>query len=144
MFDWKYSLWSPNFPKANINQKKVYIGITAGNWKQHFYNHRQYFKSESLKNQTELSKCYWDMKENGFSSQLKRKIISRARTPKIFREICDCCIKEIILIIKYNRPDELLNHYNEIIFKCRLKKTVRNNKLCIIFLEELPMETTGI
>lgn len=59
------------FPKENMNQRKFYIGKSTGDWKQHFYNHRHSFKNISLKNQTVLPKCYWDMKENSFTLQLK-------------------------------------------------------------------------
>lgn len=38
------------FPKENIEQKKIYIAISAGNWKQRFYNHRQSFTNRSKKN----------------------------------------------------------------------------------------------
>ena len=44
--------------------KRVYLGITEGNWKQQSYNHRQSFKDTKHKNDTTLSCYLWDLNEN--------------------------------------------------------------------------------
>ena len=42
------------FHRENSKKEKVYIGISAGNWKQSFYNHRYSFFNPLLRNQTAL------------------------------------------------------------------------------------------
>ena len=48
--------------QANIlpmeNNEKVYIGISAGNRKQRFYNHKHSFSNPLLRNQTTLSRWF--------------------------------------------------------------------------------------
>ena len=43
------------FPQWNIMMERVYIGISAENWKQRLYNHRHSFSNQRLRNQTALN-----------------------------------------------------------------------------------------
>ena len=45
----------------NNDGERVYIGIFAVNWKQGLYNHRHPFSNPRLRNQTALSKYFWNL-----------------------------------------------------------------------------------
>ena len=64
-------------PKENETDKKIYIGISAGNWKQRLYNHRHSFTQESLRNQTALSKIFWRLKEKGLNPLIEWKLLKK-------------------------------------------------------------------
>ena len=49
--------------ELNNDGERVYIGITAGNWKQRLYNHRHSFSNPRLRNQTAQSKYFWNRKD---------------------------------------------------------------------------------
>ena len=56
----------------NNDGERVYIDISTGNWK--LYNHRHSFSNPRLGNQTALSKCLWNLKDQGLTYQMKWKI----------------------------------------------------------------------
>lgn len=74
-----------------------------------------------LKNQTSLSKHYWDLVDKGLTPHFEWRFLSRARTPNNFCNRCDLCIAENFFI-KDKNQDELLYLRSEIISKCRHKK----------------------
>ena len=45
------------FPIEN-SKEKIYIGVSARNWKQRYYNHRHSFYNPLLRNQTAQSKWF--------------------------------------------------------------------------------------
>ena len=53
--------------KYDNNGEKVYIGISTGNWKQGLYNYRHSFSNPRLRNQTALSKYFWNLKDQGLT-----------------------------------------------------------------------------
>ena len=55
-------------PMEHNDGKRVYIGISAGNWKPRLYNHRHSFSNLRLRNQTALSKYFWNLKDQGLIS----------------------------------------------------------------------------
>ena len=58
---------SNNSTKETNTNEKTYICITSLNWKFTYYNHLQSFKNPISKNQTALSKYYWNLKEPGLT-----------------------------------------------------------------------------
>ena len=95
----------------NGDGERVYIGISAGNWKQRLYNHRHPFSNPPLKNRTALSKYFW-------SPQVKWKIVWQSPTANSFNGRCNLCIDETISIIHFRDRRLLLNEQNELVFKC--------------------------
>ena len=51
----------------NNDGERIYIGYSAGNWKQGLYNHRLSFSSLQLSNQTALSKYFWNLKDQALT-----------------------------------------------------------------------------
>ena len=105
----------------NNDGERVYIGISAGNWKQRLYNHRHSFFNPRLRNQTALSKYFWNVKDQGRTPQVKWKIVKQSSTAKSFNRRCNLCIDEKISIINFWDRRLLLNERNELVFKCRHK-----------------------
>ena len=111
------------FPMENRKDIKIYFGISAGYWKQRFYNHRHSFSNPSLRNQTALSKWFWRLKDKDLT--LLVRFIKRLISPSNFRSRCNLCVEEKISIIRYRNTSKLLNQRNELIFKCRHKNRYR-------------------
>ena len=66
------------FPKENVKDKKVYIGISSVRWKLGYNNHVHSFSHERLRNQTALSKHFWKLKNRGFTPKIQWKILKLA------------------------------------------------------------------
>ena len=59
------------FPmEHNHNVERAYIGFYMGNWKRRLYNQHS-FSNPQLKNQTALSKCFWNLKERDPSNKVE-------------------------------------------------------------------------
>ena len=84
--------------------EKVYLGTAEGDFKKRYYNHRKSFKNRLYECDTTLSKYIWEMRVPSYSNITKR---------------CRLCLQEKSEIIKYPRPDELLNKRSELVSKCR-------------------------
>ena len=52
-------------PMEHNDGERIYIGISAGNWKQRLYNHRHSFSNPWLRNKTALFKYFWSLKNQG-------------------------------------------------------------------------------
>ena len=80
----------------NNDGERVYIGISAEYWKQRLYNHRHSFSNPRLRNQTALSKYFWNLKDQGLTPppQVKLKIVRQSSTTNSFNGRCNLCIDE--------------------------------------------------
>ena len=87
--------------KENNNNDKSYIGMTNFNWKFWYYNHLQSFKNPALKNQTTLSRYYWDLIKLGLTSIINWKIIKRSPSTYSLHGKCNFYLEEKICILKY-------------------------------------------
>ena len=85
----------------NDNIDMVYIGMTSWNWKFRFYNHLQSFRNPTLRNQTVLSKCYWDLKELFLTLVINWKIIKTCPTTNSLHDKCNLCLEEKIYILDF-------------------------------------------
>ena len=101
------------------DRERVFIGISAGNWKQRWYNHRYSFSNPKHRYQTALSKYFWGLKDQGLSPQIKWKIIRHSSTANSFNGRCNLCLDEKISIINFKNRKLLLNKRNELVYKCR-------------------------
>ena len=103
----------------NKNGEWVYIGISAGNWKQGLYNHRHFFSKPWLRNQTTLFKYFW--KDQGLTHQIKGKLVRLPSTMNSFNGRCNMFNDEKISITNFKNCRLLLNECNKLVFKCRHK-----------------------
>lgn len=109
--------------KASVetnNNKVTYIGLAGGTFKQRFNNHMKSFKNEIYKNETELSKYIWNLKNNKQQFSVSWEIIKTSNTNIRESGQCNLCITEKlqILLTKDN-----INKRTEFLSKCR-----HNNK----------------
>ena len=94
-----------------------YIGFTEGTIKDRITKHKTSFKHPHYRNNTELSKKVWELKEGPANFIINWKILSRARAYSGGQN-CDLCITEKHLILK-SKFINLLNSRTELISKCR-------------------------
>ena len=89
------------FPMDNIKEEKVYIGISAGNWKQRFYNNRHSFSNSLIKNQTALSRWFSSLNDRSLTPKIKWRFIKKSSTPGSFNSRYNLYLEEKISIIRY-------------------------------------------
>ena len=104
--------------KENDNNDKSHIGMTSLNWKFRYNNYHQSFRNPTLKNQTALSRYYWDLIELRLTPIINWKIIKRSSSTNSLHGKCNLCLEEKICIEKYLKGN-LLNTRTEMISGCR-------------------------
>ena len=114
---------SSNLPSRKI---KHYKGICSTTFKSRFGNHKMSFNNMRYKNETELSKEVWHIKELGGIPDLKWSILGRYLPYNPVSKRCSLCLNEK-LEIATNCSELQLNSRSEIVSKCRHKNRF---KLC--------------
>ena len=99
-------------------ESKVYISITEGPFKEWYNNLKKSLTNAKYAKKTELSKCAWNLKENGRSFSIKWSVIKRVPAYTAGERSCDLCLEEKILILKSNKG-KTLNKRLELFTKCR-------------------------
>ena len=98
-----------------------YIGLVEGDFKKRYNNHNMSFRNERYANSTELSKKFWDLKNEGMDPKVSWKILKIVKSYKNGQKCCQLCLTEKLFIIKC-RDKNLLNSRSEISSKCRHKR----------------------
>ena len=62
------------------SKEKVYMGISAGNWKQRFYNNRHSFSNPLSRNQTALLRWFGSLRDRHLIPQNKWRFIKKSST----------------------------------------------------------------
>ena len=106
-----------NSTLANYGEKK-YKGITYNEFKTRLANHEKAFRNKEYRNETELSKEVWRIKDLGGDYNIKWKIISLHPPFNPSSKRCQLCLNEKLAILESDGPN-LLNKRSEIISKCR-------------------------
>ena len=90
--------------KVNCNREEdTYIGLTENSFKDRLYKHRNSFKYRTKNNSTELSKCIWDLKDQGTADiHIKWDILEHARPYQNGAKRCNLCTTEKCYILKHN------------------------------------------
>ena len=84
-----------------------YIGVTAGEFKDRYINHKKSFELQRYANETELSKHIWKLKRSGRPYNTTWFIPKKAAPYANGRSRCNLCLQE-----------KLLNKRSEIFSKC--------------------------
>ena len=99
---------------------KQYIGLTEGEWKKRFANHKQSFKNRKYSKDTMLSKYIWELKDEKTGNYiLNWSILKTAPAYNNISKRCILCLQEKFEIIKHPNQNCLLNKKSELISKCR-------------------------
>lgn len=102
-------------------ETETYVGLTATDFKTRWRNHRMSFNHKRQRNDTELSKYLWELKEKRVDYLISWKIIARARSYSNATKRCNLCLTEKFFILSY--PHEAsLNKRSEIISNCRHRR----------------------
>ena len=96
--------------------KETYIGLTANQFKARYRNHQMSFRHEKRKNETELSKQLWKLKEEGKDFTVAWKIIAKAKPYTNLKKRCKLCTTEKFFLLT------TLNKRNELISTCRHRR----------------------
>ena len=78
-----------------------YVGV-ATNFKERYRNHNVSFRHQNKRNETELSKHIWTLKDNDKPFTIKWRIIKQCRPYSNVSNKCNLCIFEKFLIICKN------------------------------------------
>ena len=110
--------------QANIDyditgyKQKCYIGSCETTFTDRFGNHKNSFNHVEHKNDTELSKEFWEIKKPNGTPKITWKIIRICRSYNPNSKRCLLCLNEKYEIATY-KGDNLLNKRTEIINTCR-------------------------
>ena len=80
--------------------KFKYIGLAEGAFKTRFHNHNTSFRDENYSTSTELSKKYWEIKNDGKSPKVSWRILKTVGKYKNGQRTCNLCLTEKLFIIK--------------------------------------------
>ena len=100
---------------------EMYVGLTATDFKTRWRNHQMSFKHEKRRNDTELSKHLWKLKEKKEGYSISWKIIAKAKAYSNTTKRCNLCITEKFFILS-NPQMATLNKRNELISNSRHRR----------------------
>ena len=107
--------------KTSNNKTESYIGLCATDFKARFANHKSSFIHSHKRNDTELSKYVWSLKDRNMEYEIKWKILRHAKQYNNTTKRCNLCIAEKCYLIF--KPQECtLNKRSELISSCRHSK----------------------
>ena len=111
-------VYQATITSGNNESVQTYVGLTDTTFKARLANHKQSFIKEKQRNQTELSKHIWHLKEEGANYQVTWKILGKARAYTNVTKTCNLCNLEKFFIICHSDLASL-NKRTELISTCR-------------------------
>ena len=118
-FQTKYIVYQANIDHNIAGYKqKCYLGSCETTFKYHFGNHQKSFNHIKHKNDTELSKEFWEIKKRSGTPKITRKIIRICRSYNPNSKRCLLYLNEKYEIATY-KGENLLNKRTDIINTCR-------------------------
>ena len=100
---------------------ETYVGLTATDFKTRWRNHETSFKNDKKRNDTELSKHVWQLKDQKKDFTISWKVLTKAKAYTNLTKRCNLCNAEKFYILC--RPDmATLNKRNELVSTCRHKR----------------------
>jgi hypothetical protein len=98
--------------------KETYIGLTKNTFKERYNGHKTTFKNANKRNNTELSKYIWNLKDQQKDYNIEWEILRAAKPYSNKTKRCELCNLEKVFIIR--RPElGTLNKRNELASSCR-------------------------
>ena len=114
---------------------QTYVGLTENSFKTRYLNPKSSFANANKRNNTELSKYIWCLKENLTKFKVTWRILKHASSYNPTSNRCNLCLWEKYFIIC--KPDlASLNTQNKLISSCRHagKYALKNFTPCFSFL----------
>lgn len=103
---------------SDNNQEQTYIGLTNTTFKLRYANHTSSFNNNQYRNQTELSKYIWSLKDKNKNFSIKWKLLKKAKAYTNVSKRCNLCIMEKWYILKHPEMASL-NSRTELVNTCR-------------------------
>ena len=100
---------------------ETYVGLTPTEFKTRWRDQQMSFKHESKKNDTELSKHLWQLKDQKKDFTISWKILAKAKSYTNLTKRCNLCNTEKFYII-YKPDTATLSKRNELVSTCRHKR----------------------
>lgn len=119
--------------QASVRDEKggqqSYVGLTEGEFKSRYNNHKHSFQNPKQEHATELSKYIWKLKKSNTTYKISWKILARAKPYSNKTKRCNLCTMEKFYII-YHPELSTLNKKSELISTCRhaAKFLLKNSK----------------
>lgn len=100
--------------------KETYVGL-ATNFKERYRNHKVSFNNTNRRNETELSKQIWTLKDNNTKYNIDWCILKKCYSYNSISKRCNLCLYEKFIIIF--KPELCsLNKRNELMNSCRHRR----------------------
>ena len=115
------------------DSEETYVGVTENTFKIRYGNHKQSFNNNKYRNQTELSKHIWNLKDKNKTFEIAWKIIQFAQSYQNKTKKCNLCTTEKYIILckgslaSLNTKAELINncrHKNKFLTKGHFTRQV--------------------
>ena len=107
--------------KATVDGNDTYVGLTGGQFKTRFNQHKASFNNKNKEHETKLSKFIWEKKDKGQDPQIKWECITTAPKYNPILGRCILCLREKEQIL-YHRENASLNCRTEITNTCRHRR----------------------
>jgi hypothetical protein len=91
--------------------------MTGNTFKQRLYNHNKSFNNVTYRNNTQISKYVWNLKEKQQDFTINWSILKRAASYSSGGKRCNLCLQEKLCILKADKSN-LLNRRRELFSKC--------------------------
>ena len=112
LFNKKYCIYGHRKTKTNTSS---YMGMTGNNLKTWYYNHLKSFKNKRYKDETELSKYIWKLKEKEVEHTITWKKLRNSNTCQRHSGLCNLCLMEKIeILLSKAKPSTQLNSRFEV------------------------------
>ena len=107
-------IYKADVTTTDNNETKTYIGVRANNFKTRYRNHCKSLSNRRYKNETELSKHVWQLRDSKREFTVKWKIIRQNQAGSR----CRLYLEEKLLILKGQKKSTLIKR-SELFTKCR-------------------------
>ena len=97
---------------------ETYVGLTDSTFKARYSNHKQSFNKDKYRNQTELSKHVWKLKEEMKDFSISWTVLGQAQAYSNITKRCNLCTLEKYYIIRCKEKASL-NKRSELASTCR-------------------------
>ena len=105
-------VYNANVTTENDTTGKNYIGLTEGNFKQRYMQHKLSFRNRNYSNSTELSKHIWTLKDNNTNFTINWSILATSPAHSNKSKRCHLCLTEKRYLVRAKKPS-LLNKRTE-------------------------------
>jgi len=118
----KSSVYQATVTTTNITKPaQNYIGLSETTFKERYSNHKCSFQNSTKRNNTELSKYIWQLKDANINFDINWKILKTVPAYQPGAKHCNLCLWEKFYIV-YHPNMATLNTRNELVSACRHKR----------------------